>query len=333
MDATTGPFPPELRTIPLIEAGKGGPVALAEAVPERLRDVLTLGRRHYGPIALRLGDWAGRYWLAKSDNPYCSEIATVAARAGRPGAFLLNLSYEWTCTTGVGPDPSGNGARMLRTLDWPLDGLGANLVVARHEGDMGPFYNVTWPGLVGVATAMAPGRFAVALNQTPMRRYSPWCWLDWSIARGRWWRSRAIPPIHLLRRVCDTCRTYADAKAALVETALCLPAFFTLSGVTPDQGCVIERLEDRAAVREAPTSVANHWMAFDVLDRPRGEDSVGRWQMMEQAREGAAADFSWLVPPILNETTRVAVIANAAQCFLMVQGFEADGPATAVFTL
>ena len=74
-------------------------------------------------------------------------------------------------------------------------------------------------------------------------------------------------------------------------------------------------------------------MAFDVLDRPRGEDSVGRWQMMEQARQGAAADFSWLVPPILNETTRVAVIANAAQCFLMVQGFEADGPATAVFTL
>ncbi|MCH8836114.1 MAG: hypothetical protein IH925_09220, partial [Proteobacteria bacterium] len=84
MDAATGPFPPELRTIPLIEAGNGGPVALAEAAPERLRDVLTLGRRHYGRIALRLGDWAGRYWLAKSDNPYCSEIATVAARAGRP---------------------------------------------------------------------------------------------------------------------------------------------------------------------------------------------------------------------------------------------------------
>ncbi|MCH7692363.1 MAG: hypothetical protein IIC54_12955 [Proteobacteria bacterium] len=333
MDAATGPFPPELRTIPLIEAGNGGPVALAEAAPERLRDVLTLGRRHYGRVALRLGDWAGRRWLAKSDNPYGGEIAAVAARGGRPGAFLLNLSYEWTCTTGVGPDPSGNGARMLRTLDWPLDGLGANLVVARHEGDMGPFYNVTWPGLVGVVTAMAPGRFSVALNQTPMRRYSPWCWLDWSIARGRWWRSRAIPPIHLLRRVCDTCRTYADAKAALVETALCLPAFFTLSGITPDQGCVIERLEDRAAVREAPTSVANHWMAFDVLDRPRGEDSVGRWQMMEQVRQRAAADFSWLVPPILNETTRVAVIANAAQGFLMVQGFEADGPATAVFTL
>ncbi len=118
MDATPGRFPPEPRTIPLIETGNGGPVALAEAAPERLREVLTLGRRHYGPIALRLGDWAGRYWLAEADNPYCSEIAAVAARGGQPGAFLLNLSYEWTCTTGVGPDPSGTGARMLRTLDY-----------------------------------------------------------------------------------------------------------------------------------------------------------------------------------------------------------------------
>ena len=74
---------------------------------------------------------------------------------------------------------------MVRTLDCPVGGLGGNVVVARHEGDMGPFYNVTWPGLVGVVTAMAPGRFSVALNQTPMRRYSPWCWLDWGIARGR----------------------------------------------------------------------------------------------------------------------------------------------------
>ena len=55
--------------------------------------------------------------------------------------------------------------------------------------------------------------------------------------------------------------------------------------------------------------------------------------MMEQARQRAAADFSWLAPPILNQTTRVAMIANAAQGSLMVQGFEADGPATAVFTL
>ncbi len=138
MDAAAGPYPPETRAIPLIDAGKGGPLALVEAAPERLRDVLAMGRRHDGRGALRLGDWAGRRGLAKSDNPSCGEIAAVAARAGRPGAFLLNLSYEWTCTTGVGPDPSGNGARMLRTLDWPLDGLGGKLVVARHDAGMGP---------------------------------------------------------------------------------------------------------------------------------------------------------------------------------------------------
>ncbi len=40
--------------------------------------------------------------------------------------------------------------------------------------------------------------------------------------------------------------------------------------------------------------------------------------------------FSWLAPPAINACTRLAVAANAAAGGLEVQGWEADGPATAV---
>jgi hypothetical protein len=284
-------------------------------------------------VALALGDRVSRRWLERTANPYLDEIAAVARAVGEPGAFLLNISYEWTCTAGVGPDPDGAGNRLLRTLDWPLDGLGRSVIVARQEGPAGVYYNVTWPGFSGVLTAMAPGRFSAAINQPPMRRYTSACWVDWAIGRVRALKSDALPPAHLLRRVFDTCRTFDEAKALLGATPICLPAFFSLSGTRADQGCVIERTETEALVRAAPASVANHWIAFDLPGRTRGVDSEGRCALMERLRDGAGDDLAWVVPPILNETTRLAVGASAGRGRLSVRGFEAEGPVTSVFRL
>ena len=96
---------------------------------------------------------------------------------------------------------------------------------------------------------------------------------------------------------------------------------------------MIERNEDRAWVRQGPCSVANHWVAGDQSGRYRGIDSPGRLALMEATRDTAALDapFDWLRAPILNETTRLSVVANPALGRLTVQGWEADGPATAVF--
>ena len=325
--------PSKLPTIPLLETGKAGPLALLDAAPRRFGEIIEVSRRHYGEVALRLGDVVSRRWLDKTANPYRHEIEAVAARAGRPGAHLLNLSYEWTCTSAVGADPSGPGNRLLRILDWPLDGLGMNVVVGRQEGEAGPYYNITWPGFVGIATAMAPGRFSAALNQPPIRRFSGSCRLDWAIFRVHVWRNEGLPPAHLLRLVFDQCQTYAEARSMLRETPLCLPAFFILGGLAAEESCVIERLENRAAVGDGPGSAANHWQGLKMPGHPRGEDSVGRWRMMERLRADAADDFTWLAPPILNATTKLSVIANAAQKRLLVQGWETIGPATGVFRL
>ena len=307
-----------------------GPVALAQRDPKRFRAIIAAGTDYYGQRTLALADVISRRWLAACANPYAAEIAAIAAVAGSPGTFLLNLSYEWACTTSATADPSGTGNRILRTLDWPLQGLGENVVVATMEGAAGVYKNVTWPGFAGVATAMAPGRFSGAINQPPMRTWSPSCWLDWGINRCSLLRRRALPPVHVLRQVFDTCQTYAEAKKVLIETPLAMPAFFTLSGTEPGEGCIIEREEDVAHVREAPASVANHWIVADVPGRYRGVDSQGRYKLMESLRDVVPDDFSWMQSPILNETTRLAVVANAKRGLLIVQGWEAAGPATQI---
>ena len=322
-----------LRSIPLVEIGAAGAPGLAEAAPDLLAEIVGMARGRYGRLALGVGDAVARRWLENADNPYLDEIGAVADHLGQPGAYMLNLSYEWSCTTGVGPDPSGEGSRLLRTLDWPLDGLGRTLMVARQRGAVGDFYNISWPGFSGITTALAPGRFGAALNQPPARSTYPLMAIDWVVNRVGVWRHRGLPPTHLLRRVFDQCRDYAEAKEMLCGTPLCLPVFFILSGMGPGEGCVIERLEESAKVREAPASAANHWLAQRVPGRPRGQDSIGRWRLMEERRDSQPDDFSWVVPPIRNYATRVAAILNAARGRLLVQGWESSGPVTRVFRL
>ena len=318
--------PPDTRLIeiPYVDATEGGPLAVAQAETARLMVIVTQGRQKYGTLAIGIGDIVSRLWLRRQRDVLYEEIADVAVEAGRSGAWLLNLSYEWTCTTGAGPDPSGTGNRMLRTLDWPMDGLGETVVVAKFKGKAGTYFNVTWPGFVGVVTAMAPGRFSAAINQPPFRKWTRSCWVDWVINRGRLLASKHMPPAHLLRDVFDTCATYDEAKERLTETPLAMPAFFTLSGTNPDQSCLIEREETKASVLRGPTACANHWTSHDVPGRYRGADSPGRLQMMAESRDTITDGFDWVRTPILNATTRLAVVANALEGKLWVRGYERD---------
>ncbi len=314
--------------IPYIDATDGGPLATLRADWAGFQHIMAAGRAHYGTLAMSVGDRVSRQWLLRQGNPLNPEIAAIADAAGWPGAWLLNLSYEWSCTTGAGPDPAGDGNRMLRTLDWPLDGLGRNVIVARFRGPAGDYFNVTWPGFVGVATAMAPGRFSAAINQPPMRKWTPSCWFDWIVNRTRLWRRDAAPPTHVLRRIFDECENYDDAKRVLTETPLSIPAFFTLSGVEPGQSCLIEREEDAATVHEGPTACANHWISRPVPGRYRGIDSPGRRKLMQETRDGADDGFDWVHHPILNPTTRLAVVMNANRGTLLARGYERTGPVT-----
>ena len=320
-----------LPEIPLLEIGAGGARAIYAASPERAAALIAAARRMYTPPVMALADRLSAAWLARAANPHRAEIAEIGALLGRPGAAMLNLSFEWGCTTSAVADPTGPGNRLLRTLDWPFRGLGRNVVVARESGPAGEFLNVTWPGAATVLTAMAPGRFSAAINQAPMRRHGIGLVGDWAVNRARLWRRRELPPAHLLRRVFETARDYAEAKAMLAGTPIALPVLFTLSGIGANQGCVIERQEDSGVVRESPAVCANDWVGKAPPGRPRGRDNAERRRQLGFAAAEAGDGFAWLAPPVLNDETRLAVAANASRGRLAVLGLEEDGPATREF--
>ena len=331
--AHTGPGGPATR-IPLVDVREGGPVALFGALRPNAAEIVRLGQLKYGARSIAVLDALSRRWARRLRTPYIDEIAAISA--GMPaGIWYMNLCFEWGCTVGVMDDPGASGMRMLRTLDWPFDGLGRNLVVARQQGPAGAFLNLTWPGFVGVVQAMAPGRFTIALNQAPlMRRLSLPVKLDWLINRLKVMAGRRIPPAHLLRRVAETCRHYEEARELLATTPIALPAIFSIAGVERGEGAVIERLERRAFIHEAPAAAANHWIS--KVPRPanaRGNDSYRRHRLMNGYCRSQVSGFDWLSFPVLNPDTRLAMTANARSGDLCVQGYEADGLATETFVL
>ncbi len=324
--------------VPLITVGRAGPLALAEGAPDQAAELIAAGRRQFGgwPVSL-LDRWSAR-WARRAGGPYLAEVERAASLPLPRGLWFMNYAYEWGCTTSAGPDPAAAGVRLLRTLDWPFHGLGRQLVVLQQEGAAGAFYNVTWPGYLGVVSAMAPDRFCVAINQAPVLRRGP-AWLprprlaDWLVSRRRTFSGDRIAPAHLLRQVCEDCTSFAEAKERLMTTPIALPVFYTLAGLEPGEACVIERLEDQAFVHRDPAAVANHWLSPHLRGRPRGRQSQARLARMADHCGRVASGFEWLDGGILNPDTRLALVANAASGQLLLRGYEKDGAATAVFDL
>lgn len=317
-----------LRRIPVVDArGAAHPAAFAAADrPEDTATILRTARGQYSAAGLALGDALSRRWLGRNDTPLADEVAAVAACVGRPGAYLLNLSFEWGCTCGVLDAP---GPTMLRVLDWgSLAGLGETLCVIRQSGPAGEWLNIGWPGLAGAITALAPGRFAVAINQPPLplTRLGAAAWqrgwrkagllADWTASRPATWRSRALPPAHLLRIACDTAPNYASAFALVRDAPIAAAVTFTIAGTLAGEAAVIERSRDRTAVRHGPAlAAANHWAGLDQPGAPRWRESEPRLARMQDLLASGIVpeDFAWLTPPLLNYGTRLAAVMRPAE--------------------
>ena len=313
-----------LPEIPQYDCGTLGAGHLAELALARTRRMVELGRNIYTGPGLAFADWRSRAWLARNETPFAGEIDQIAKRLGHDAAHALNCSYEWACTT------AAVGSQMMRVLDWRFDGMGRELVLAKHRSTAGEWLNVTWPGFVGVLTALAPGRFAAALNQAPLRRRTGLLPVDWLIDRVKVNRSRAVPATHLLRLAFETCRNFNQAVALLRDTPIALPAMFAVSG-PEGQAAIIERQERSAVVLTGNEVMANHWLnpEWKGSGRPRGVVSEERWRALRQIADQSAGhlgqDFSWLRPPVLNKYTRLAAMMNAATGDLQVVGLERFG--------
>lgn len=330
-DQGRAPAAPDLPTIPILDLGDDWPLRSLELERARVLALLDAGAGRLPAAAVRLADAISRRWLLRHASPQLAEIDRIAARLGRPGAHYLNVSYEWGCTTAAAPAPDGPGMRLMRVLDWPDPGLGRHILAMRIAAPVGRWLTLAWPGYCGVLQAVAPGRFAAALNQAPLERRSGLYPLDWLAARAEVWRRPHPTAAWLLRRAFETAPDYAAAKAMLRTEPIAAPAIFTLAGPAPGQGCVIERRPETAHVLEGADAVAaNLWQAPGWRGRPRGEANAERLAAIRAARGGAGGPFDWLAPPVLNATTRLVFVADPATGAFAAQGWEADGPATAV---
>ena len=325
-----------LISIPYVDIRKGTPFDLLKAHLSAAHALVAAASRTYGPLgqiaslaALPLGDRASELWLERAKNPYLDEIRAMASLLGRSGVYFLNVCFEWGCTGGVWQ--TDEGPLLRRVLDWPFPALGEYLLVVHQSGPAGDFLNATWPGVSGIFQGAAQGRFAAALNQAPSREHGRGFVGDWLSARIAMRDNAGLPPAHLLRHVFETAPDYASAKRMLSETPLAVPAIFILAG--PAEGCVIERVEDCAVVREMSEGrvcAANHFVGREPGWRARPIDSAGRLSCALGLAE-TQDDFSWFTAPIANVNSRLAMNACPKSGALSLIGTNGTIPVTEIF--
>lgn len=325
--------PQLLPEIAVFDAGEHWPLETLETASRQVHALLDEATAHYPVAVLRVGDAVSRRWLARTKNPHLGEMDRIAEHLRRPGTYYFNISYEWGCTTATGPSPDGQSARLMRVLDWPTNGLGRNIVAVRVSSRAGMWINLTWPGYTGVLQAMAPGRFAASINQAPMDMPLGIMPVDWAINRSKVWQSSDPTPAHLLRRVFEQAESYDEAYWLLANTPIAASAIFSLSGLRSEEACVIERKPTEVHVVDGPASAANEWQMPEWRGRNRGDDNDLRREIMSCYNLALCSDFDWLHPPVRNPTTRLALIADAENGRIVVQGFESEGPATRVLSL
>jgi hypothetical protein len=333
-----------LTDIPLVDIRSGSPVDLVRQFPDSAIALARAAANTFGVVSrigsrliFPIGDRLSLAWLDRTDNPYRAEIRTLVSLLGIRGTAMLNLCFEWGCTSGVWETPEG--PVMRRVLDWPFPSLGEHMIVAHQEGPAGAFFNITWPGLSGSFHAMAPGRFAAALNQAPMQRHGKGYIGDWTRNRRAVRDGNGLPPAHLLRSVFETAADYAQARQLLSRTTIAIPAIYILSGPGTGEGCVIERTEREFVIREmgdARVCATNHfvsrlnetgqWMARRI-------DSRGRLVSAQALEAGPTADLAWFAPPIANVNSRVVFSANVATGALTLMGTLGERPVTRPFKL
>ena len=338
-----------MRSIQIVDVRDGGPAQHALAAADRVR-ALSRECASWTPFSLALLlmpglDRFARRWFRRSCSPYVGELEAITTALGFSGIWFLNGAYQWGCTSLAREE--GGVPWLARTLDWPFPGMGRGIDVAHLRGPAGEFYSVTWPGYVGVLTGMAPGRFAAAINQAPLRRRSHWRALrypDIAVnALNTWRHVQHIPPDHLLRLVFETCGSFAEARAQLETVPVARPVIYVLAGRCPGEHCVIERTEDGYQTRFEHAVAANDWRVGDA----RYEARLGAHLVFTASYDEAAANsrrrcealatwpgtfardsFAWLMPPVVNRYTRTAVEMCPAAGVLRVIGYETPSGAT-----
>jgi len=215
----------------------------------------------YDCIVALKGDFRAKARKLCQVNPAIDfhEIEAVAKMAGYPvdDFCLLQIAYEVAakCTSIIAKMPvdqtSGNsprGARKVplhcRTLDWGalfLRDLACEITFVRGEEMV--FKASTWAGYLGVLTGMRPGCFSVSINYRKSANKADGSLVQ-NFERGL---NGAWPVGYLVRHLLSRpdAPDYEAARLLFSSAKLMAPVYFTVGGISEDEGCVISRGPER----------------------------------------------------------------------------------------
>ena len=267
-----------------------------DAARRLVGDIMDYDRRKVGtilfPAVKKLVGLAGKSFARSlGELDYLLDIEEWSTFAvGDDDAMLLaNYSYELhgllrphikdrglcTATTCWLPRV---GHVHLRNLDWPLPRMRSSTVLLHFKGaSAGSFTAVSVPGMVGVLSGVARGRFSATVNSQEDDH------------------ARILPNIRgwaagfLLRYLFENCDSFEDALRVLRSAPAFVPFFVMLVGPKRDQSAIVElRLSGRNRVLRSGgglLSISNHFPKDDVGDDD-ASDSTERLEVI--ARRAAA---------------------------------------------
>lgn len=90
-----------------------------------------------------------------------------------------------------------------------------------------------YAGSVITVTGYKPGKFAITVDS---RHYST----RWEMLADLL-INKYVPSAYLVRKVLQEQDTYADAVRVLNYTKIAAPIYYTISGLSNNEGCVLER--------------------------------------------------------------------------------------------
>jgi hypothetical protein len=168
-------------------------------------------------------------------------------------------------------------------MDWEFKGdlLRRHTAVFALPSRHGDYLVVTWPGLFGVLTGLAVGRFSVSVNYITDDRSNIIAApaLAWRAVNGY------LPVTWAVHETMENSKTFKAAVKHLSEVPLLAPVLFTVVGTDNDERVVIEREPDGAVVRgpddDGVLAVTNHRVDEDDEPDEEMDDSQVRLAFLQ----------------------------------------------------
>ena len=249
-------------------------VQYADRLPAMIQPLAVLAGKGSVRLVGRLVDFVAGLF----GEEYVLEIRSIAKYSGQPLSHVLlgNLMYDTFQAAGiVGMGCSSYSVNidgmptLVRNMDWvwPKTTGRYSRLIDFHRGGQG-YKSVSVLGCVGVVSATSPGRWAVTINQAPMKGTSPNAF--------QW------PVLQRLRHVCDQLGGYQDLVDGLQEFRTMTSFFAHVVGVTPSSHTVITGLGAeyrRRGLRAGSLVQTNHFVDRDLAKHngpKQGTDEHGQ---------------------------------------------------------